>query len=116
MVKIKVQASTLIEVLIAMVIIMIVFTLGIRIFNNVLYSSPASKKIQVQQQLDVFSKAVQQKGYLEQPEMVVDSVHYKFTVDSNSASGLKHIEIIASQHDQQLGHTDVLYKSKSHEE
>ena len=116
MVKMKVQASTLIEVLIAMVIIMIVFTLGIRIFNNVLYSSPASKKIQVQQQLDVFSKAVQQKGGPEKPEIVVDSVLYKFTVDSSSASGLKHMEIVASQHDQQLGHIDILYKRKNHEE
>lgn len=112
----KVQASTLIEVLIAMVIIMIVFTLGIRIFNNVLYSSPASGKVRVQQQLDVFSKQIQQRGYPEQPEVIVDSILYKFTVDSNSVNGLKHVEITASHHDKHLGRIDVLYKGKNHEE
>lgn len=113
---VKIKASTLIEVLIAMVIIMIVFTLGIRIFNNVLYSSPASKKIQVRQQLDVFSKAIRQRGYPAELELVVDSVLYKFAVDSNNVNGLKHVEITASYHDQHLGQIDVLYKSKNHEE
>jgi len=116
MVKVKVQASTLIEVLIAMVIIMIVFTLGIRIFTNVLYSSPASKKIQVQQQLDVFAKDVQQNGPPEQPQVMIDSVRYKFKIDSNSANGLKHLEITASAYEQHLGSVEVLYKGKKHEE
>ncbi|KIO77971.1 hypothetical protein TH53_05915 [Pedobacter lusitanus] len=116
MVKMKVQASTLIEVLIAMVIIMIVFTLGIRIFNNVMYSSPASKKIQVQQQLDIFSKEIQLRGYPEKPEIILDSVLYKFTIDDNNVNGLKHVEITASEHEHHLGHIDILYKGKSHEE
>ena len=116
MVKVKVQASTLIEVLIAMVIIMIVFTIGIRIFTNVLYSSPASKKILVQQQLDVFSKDVQRNGLAEWPEMMIDSVRYQFKIDSNSVNGLKHLEIIASEYGQHLGSIEVLYKGKKHEE
>lgn len=113
---VKLEGSTLIEVLIAMVIIMIVFTLGIQIFNNVLYSSPSLKKIQVQQQLETFSKEVKQLGYLKQSEEMVDSVRYQFNLDSNATPGIVHLEIIASQHGKQLGEIQLLYKSKYDEE
>jgi len=112
----RLEASTLIEVLIAMVIIMVVFTLGIQIFNNVLYSSPSPKKIQAQQQLDAFAKDVKRLGYIEEPEVMVDSILYRFSIDSNDTPGLKHLEIKAAQQDIQLGQIHVLYQSKPHEE
>lgn len=104
-------ASTLVEVLIAMVIIMVVFTIAIQIFNNVLYSGVSAKKIEVEQQLNILANAVKQKGYQYQSEQMVDSVVYKFKIDSTRLSGLTTMEITGKLNDKILGRTRFIFKN-----
>jgi len=44
----KLKASTLLEVIIAMVIILVIFSLAVGVYNNVLSASPSIKKQQAQ--------------------------------------------------------------------
>ncbi|WP_131535583.1 hypothetical protein [Pedobacter nototheniae] len=104
-------ASTLVEVLIAMVIIMVVFTTAIQIFNNVLYSGVSIKKIQVEQQLNILTNSVKQKGYQYQNELIVDSVVYSFNIDSTRLSGLTTMEITGKLNNKILGRTRFIYKN-----
>lgn len=104
-------ASTLVEVLIAMVIIMVVFTIAIQIFNNVLYSGVSIKKIQVEQQLNILTNSVKQKGYQYQNELIVDSVVYSFNIDSTRLSGLTTMEITGKLNNKILGRTRFIYKN-----
>ncbi len=111
--KKSVEGSTLIEVLIALVIIVVVFAMSLTIFNNVMYSGRSLSKIQVQQQLDVLAKQVQQNGEIEQETLLIDSILYSFkTMQSDVGTELNHLEINASRNGQELGKIRVLYKNK----
>lgn len=112
LIKKKVSASTLIETLIAMVIIMVVFAIAIRVFNNLMSSGVSLKKIQVQNQLNLFCKTVQSDGYLATTHTQLDGIDYDFESDTSAIIGLSKLKITAHQEGKQLGIVKCLFKEK----
>ncbi len=108
----KITASTLIETLIAMVVIMVVFAIAMRLFNQVMYSGVSLKKIQVQQQLHFFCKKVQKEGYLKIEHLTLEGVDYDFTTDTTAIGGLSKLAITAKQDGKIIGLTKCLFKVK----
>lgn len=109
----KVQASSLIEVLIAMVIILIVFAIAMRIFGNVMQTGVSFRTISVDSQLDVFEKEIEERGYLEKEVVDLDSISYHFEMKQEGSSSIKQIKITAMQHGRVLGNRKLLITSKS---
>lgn len=93
----KVQASSLIEVLIAMVIILIVFAIAMRIFGNIMQTGVSFRSITINSHLDVFEKEISTKGYLENEVIEVDSITYHFEMSEVGSSGIKQLKITAMQ-------------------
>ncbi|KQR70895.1 type II secretion system protein [Pedobacter sp. Leaf176] len=112
----KLEASTLIEVLIAMVIIMVLFALAIGLFNNVLSGGVSLKKLSVQNELNVLAKEVEAKGYIEKEVLLVDSVIYNFSRQETAHPGLSRLEIKAFRRAELLGSLKILYREKENEE
>jgi hypothetical protein len=106
-----VPASTLIEVLIAMVIIMVVFVISIKVFNNVLYSGVSLKKLRIQNQLNILSKDVKRQGHVPEQVVVIDSVTYEYLVE-DADMGLSRLEIKANENGKSLGSTKCLFQPK----
>lgn len=99
----KVQASSLIEVLIAMVIILVVFAIAMRIFGNVMQTGVSFRTISINSQLDVFEKEIAERGYLEKEVVDLDSISYHFEMTDEGNSKIKQIKITAMQHGRVLG-------------
>lgn len=112
MIKKKISGSTLIEVLIAMVIIMIVFGIAMRIFGNVLSSGVSFKKIKAQNQLNLLLKEVQQRGYVQQTDLLIDSINYHLSIDTSKVLGLNKLIIKASEQGAYLGEVKFMYQVK----
>ncbi len=108
----KLAGSSLIEVLIAMVIIMVVFAIAMRVFVNVMNTGISFKKIQVQNQLNLLSKKVQFEGYFTESHVLIDSVDYFIKADSSATPGFAKLSIKASQQNQLLGEMKCLFKPK----
>lgn len=115
LIKKKLTASTLIETLIAMVIIMIVFAIAMRVFNNLMRSGVSLKKIQVQNQLNLLSKNVQRDGYLTTEHLQLDGIDYDFVTDTSAIIGISKLKITAHQEGKQLGLIKCLFKAKEME-
>jgi type II secretory pathway pseudopilin PulG len=112
----KLPSASLIEVIIAMIIIMIVFAIAMRVFTNVMNTGVSFTKIQVQNQLNLLSKKVQQEGYLADEHLQIDSVDYFFEADSSSTPGLAKLSIKASQQKRVLGEIKCLFKPRKVED
>ena len=114
----KLHGSTLIEVLIAMVIIMVIFSLALTIFNNVLSGGLSYKKLGVHYKLIYLSKSVADKGYLEQDEFLLDSVSYSFNSKPKPeiAVGMEQLEINATKDKKLIGSIKILYRIKTKHE
>lgn len=112
----KIPAATLIETLISMVIIMVVFSIAIRVFGNVMQSGVSYQKIQVQNQLNLLCKKVQEEGYVSETHVQLDSVDYDFTIDTSALPALSKLSIKASQRGKVLGLVKCLFKVKEQDE
>lgn len=113
----KLEGSTLIEVLIAMVIIMIVFAIALKVFGNVMSTGVSFKKIQAQNQLHQLSEQVKRNGYIEESAIKIDSVNYQLLAAPSEIAGISKLEIKASQNGANLGSIKCLFKEKiKHEE
>ncbi|SES20198.1 PulJ/GspJ family protein [Pedobacter rhizosphaerae] len=110
--KKKIPASTVIEVLIAMVIILVVFAIAMGLFSNVLSSGVSYRKVQAQNQLQVLSQEVINKGYVENTAVVVDSIDYQLSTETTENPSLSSLKIKASQHGKLLGEVKCLFKTK----
>lgn len=108
----KVQASSLIEVLIAMVIILVVFAIAMRIFGNVMQTGVSFRSISINSQLDVFEKEISMKGYLENEAIEIDSITYHFEM-SEVGSSIKQLKITAMQRGLVLGSRKSLVNFKT---
>ena len=108
----KIAGSSLIEVLIAMVIIMVIFAIAMRVFANVMSTGVSLKKIKVQNQLQLLSKKVQQVGYFISQHEQIDSIDYFLFADTSSTPGLSKLLIKASKDNQLLGEVKCLFKPK----
>lgn len=112
----KLKGSTLIEVLIAMVIIMLVFSIAIKIFNNVMQSAVAVQKVKVQNQLDSIAAQVKKDGFVTEKSLVLDSVAYELVNDTSALMGIAKLEIKAKQNGRLLGSLKCLYQVKDETE
>lgn len=112
----KLAASTLIEVLIAMVIIMVIFSIAIQVFSNVLNTGVSYKKLQVQNQLQLLSEQVRQKGYVEEESLKIDSVNYQLSTEPSDVAGITKLEIKAKLNGTNLGSIKCLFKEQAKRE
>ncbi|MFC1226722.1 hypothetical protein ACFE6N_23160 [Pedobacter sp. BG31] len=108
----QLEASTLIEVLIAMVIIMVVFSMAMGLFSNVLSSGVSMRKVQIGQQLETLRLQVIKSGSVEQENLQLDSVDYKINVVKQASSAMHIVEIKAAEHGTPAGHIRFLLKMK----
>lgn len=108
----KVEGSTVIEVIIAMVIIMVVFVIAMKIFANVLNTGVSFRNIQVQNQLNLLSKNVEQLGFIENNHVQIDSVNYELIEKESGFSHIASLEIKASQQGKLIGTLKTLFKVK----
>lgn len=99
----KIEASTLVEVLIAMVVIMAVFSVAIGVFSNVLSGGISLKKIQVQAQMEVLIKQFREEGLKEDRMLKIDSVDYELICSESDIQGMSRLEIRASERGRSLG-------------
>lgn len=106
----KLAGSTLIEVLIAMVIIMVVFSIAMGLFSNVLSGGVSMRKVQIKQQLESLRLQVINSGKIEQEHLVIDSVDYELIKTEQASSGTDLLEIKASDHGTPAGSIRFLLK------
>lgn len=112
----KLEASTLIEVLIAMVIIMVIFAIAMTVFNHVLSGGVSYRKVRVQQQMQIISREVMRQGYISKDSIMADSVAYVLNSDTSGVAGVAKLEIRASSSGQRLGSMKCLFKLKPRDE
>ncbi|RYE25511.1 MAG: hypothetical protein EOP51_03835 [Sphingobacteriales bacterium] len=105
----KLDASSLIEVLVAMVIIMVVFTIAMSVFSNLMYTGVSITKIKVQYQLQLLTNKVKIDGYVKSEHEIIDSIDYFMDIDTSSIPGFSKLSIKASQHNRTLGQTTYLF-------
>ncbi|MCX2495296.1 type II secretion system protein [Pedobacter sp. PF22-3] len=108
----QLEASTLIEVLIAMVIIMVVFSMAMGLFSNVLSSGISMRKVQIGQQLETLRLQVIESRSIEQESVWIDSVDYKINVVKQATSAMQMVEIKANDHGAPVGYIRFLLKMK----
>ena len=109
----KLRASTLVEVLIAMVIIMAVFVTGIAIYTNVTQSGFSTSRLKAQQEMQkIINESISLKDW-EAQELDADSILYKKTVSSYAGyPDLLLIEVKAVQNGRELGELRQIVKGK----
>ncbi|MBO9675425.1 MAG: hypothetical protein J7577_18395 [Sphingobacteriaceae bacterium] len=106
----QLEASTLIEVLIAMVIIMVVFSMAIGLFSNVLSGGVSMRKVQIGQQMETLRMQVVESGSIGQENLRVDSVEYKISIVKQVAPAMQLLEIKANDHGTPAGNIRFLLK------
>jgi type II secretory pathway pseudopilin PulG len=109
----KLEGSTLIEVLIAMVIIMVVFSIAMGLFSNVLSSGVSMRKVQINQQLESLRLQVIENGKIEQEHLVIDSVDYELIKTEQASSETDLLEIKANDHGTPAGNIRFLLKKNN---
>lgn len=112
LIKRKLEGSTLIEVIIAMVIIMVVFVIAMKVFANVFKTGVSFKNIQVSNQLNILCKKVQTSGYIDNNRVKIDSVDYELIEKESEVKSVSFLEIRASQKGRSMGTIKTLFKVK----
>ena len=112
----KLKGSTLIEVLIAMVIITVVFTIAMQVFFNVMNSGVSLRKIAVQNQMRAFSQEIKEKGFVLGETRMVDSVRYELKTLAMPSPSLMQLAIVATQQGKNIGEFRCFYIDRLHHE
>ena len=112
----RLAASTLLEVLIAMVIIMVVFTIANKVFNNVISSGASLRKVSVHHQLSRLAEEAKQSGKIEENGLSIDSVTYTYELSNGSLANVSQLEIKATEGERSLGSIKCLIKSNTNDE
>jgi len=111
------KASTLLEVIIAMVIIMVIFTLAIGVYNNVLNASPSIKKQQAKAMIGVMmATSIHDKKLDDEQFTKDDIVLEKIVVPYEGYSDLVLITVTASQQGKVLGTARQVVKKRKDEQ
>lgn len=107
----RLPASTLVEVLISMVIIMAVFVVAIGIYTKVTQSGFSFSRIEAQQQMKkIMAESIENKDW-EDAVITVDSIEYKKNVNPYAGyTDLLLITIDASQQGRKLGVLKLILK------
>ncbi|MDN3588087.1 type II secretion system protein [Pedobacter aquatilis] len=93
----KLEGSTLIEVLVAMVIIMVICSIAMVVFNNVLSGGVSFKKVTAQNQINVWMKSIEDSGEFEEETVWLDSVEYRMSIKPSDFPLINVLEIKAYQ-------------------
>lgn len=109
----QLQASTLIEVLIAMVIIMVVFSIAMGLFSNVLSTGVSMRKVRVNQQLEWLRQQAIKNGKIENGHQVIDSIDYECSTLKQEKAGMEILEIKATDNGAQAGSIRFLLKKNN---
>lgn len=111
----RLEGSTLMEVLIAMVIIVVVFTIAMQVFSNVMRTSVSSTKIKVENQMRAIAEEIKVKGHGEDETRILDSVRYELKIVPTN-EGLSQLEMSATQGERKIATYRCLFINKSNEE
>jgi len=94
--KAKVQASTILEVLISMVVILVIFGIAMMIYANVTQSSLSVKKIKAEAILNSYLLTAEKSSGVSTQSFAVDSLDIEQTVKSyNNEKNLLEIDLTA---------------------
>ena len=92
----KVKASTIVEVLIAMVIIVVVFGIAMMIYANVTQSSLSVKKIKAEAVLNEYLQNAEKSTGNTTQSFTIDSLRIEQTIKSyNAEKSLVEIDLVA---------------------
>lgn len=96
---VKLKASTLLEVVVAMVVILIVFVLTMGIYANIVNSSPSIKAQKYRSVISgLIQESIQQQNW-EEETILIDSMWLKKTVSPfNEYSDVRMISVIGTEH------------------
>jgi type II secretory pathway pseudopilin PulG len=98
----KVKASTILEVLISMVIIIVVFGIAMMIYANVTQSSLSVKKIKAEAVLNGYLQTAEKSTGNTTQSFTVDSLRIEQTIKSyNTEKNLVEIDLVAYDAGQQ---------------
>ena len=93
----KLNASTLVEVLVAMLIIMVVFAIASKIYLNSFLQAPSYTKLMVSQQLKHQLQQLQNGEINPEEEVSVDGIIYHTQISKTKIEGIDLVEIRATQ-------------------
>lgn len=100
----KLSASTLLEVIVAMVVILIVFVLATGIYANVIRTSPSVKDQRVQSQATGLIQQSIVDDNWNNEEVVIDSVFYQKTVvQYQNIADLRLMQVVAVEQGKEIG-------------
>ena len=108
----KLEGSTLIEVLIAMVIIVVIFTIAMQVFANVMQTGVSFKKLQVQQQLRILAQEVKMGKQVNEEFVIIDSIAYEFELLPLRQVGLSQLHIVALQQGKKISELRCLFSPR----
>jgi len=98
----KIKASTILEVLIAMVIIMVIFGIAMMIYANVTQSSLSVKKIKAEAVLREYLQSAEKSNGNTTQSFTLDDLHIEQTIKSyNAEKKLVEIDLVAYDINQQ---------------
>lgn len=99
----RVQASSVIEVVISMIVILVVFVMAMMIITNVMRTSLSSKKIQATALLNDLMITAQQDKNIESTTLVIGDFQVKQEVENyHDEAGLIEIHLTAYDSNSQL--------------
>lgn len=109
----KIKAATLLEVIVAMVVIMIVFTLATGIFANIIKSSPSVKQHHVNALLaQVIAESITKQNWKDET-ITVDSMILQKTVKPyQDYADLLQIQVVATERGQEIAALNQIVKAK----
>jgi type II secretory pathway pseudopilin PulG len=109
----RLDGATLIEVLIAMVIIMAVFSIAIAVFSNVLSSGVSSRQIQANAEMERLRLQILNDTTLNQSHLLIDSIDYDVVFMESNTPGLTLVEIKAIDHRKLKGQLKFLMANRN---
>ena len=116
LIKKRLEGSTLIEVLIAMVIIVVIFTIAMQVFANVMRTSISTTQIKVEHQMRAIAKEIKFKGDGQDETRILDSVRYELKITPSVSEGLSQLEISAIQGEHEIAKYRCLFMTKANDE
>ncbi|OWK68849.1 type II secretion system protein J [Pedobacter sp. AJM] len=104
----RLEGSTLVEVLIALVIIMAVFTIATAVFSNVLNSGVSMRRIQVNAQMEELRLHFLDTIVVDEQRLYIDSIEYHVSFLDSASASVTRVEISATDHGKSAGKIQFL--------
>lgn len=109
----KLRASTLLEVIVAMVVILIVFVLGTGIYANVIRSSPSVKQQRIKALMSGLIQQSIDQGNWQDEVITVDSIAFQKTVAAyQNYADLLLVTVVAVEQGNEVGKAKRIVKGE----